>query len=157
MGAVTTVGDFLDKLTALLKLRVGLAGVTIASGWVDPGAECCIIGIDPINADGQYETMPRGRIREGYPVPCYIKASAPGSGEAAIKVARDRALAIFEQVVDQITTSNSTTATALSALGVEDAVVSTWKVTQTVEPIENGDRVTEIEFVITVSTEFTPA
>lgn len=157
MGAVTTVGVFLDALRTKLGIRAGLAGVHIFTGPVDDvaiGEEAIVFAVDETNATFNYRTLPRIEVFEEYDVEGRIWVVKPGGGEAAIKATRDRALAIFEQVADELAADNTSTAGTVSALGVEDARITDWNLTQVVL---DGGRDCRLAFTISVTTTFTPA
>jgi hypothetical protein len=165
MGSVSTIGTFLDSLATLLKARQGLAGVAVYTAPVADvsllGAEHIVIGVEPIDDDYQYLVgTPMQHIDEQYPIEGYcISAAAipPTKTEAdAIKTVRDRALAILEQVYDQLRTSNETTAITEGALGVQDARITRLRMTQTIND-EPFARICEIRFTIRVRATFTPA
>jgi hypothetical protein len=165
MGSVSTMGAFLDHLAELLQGRSGLRGVAVFTAPVADvallGAEHIVLAVEPIDDEYQYIVgTPEQRIEELYPVECYcISAGAipPTRTEAdAIKIVRDRTLAILEEVYDQLRESNTSTAVTEEALGVRDARITRLKMTQTIND-EPFARICEIRFTIRVKATFTPA
>jgi len=157
MGAVTTVGAFLDAFCTKLVTRGGLAGVHVFTGPVDDisiGEEAIVFAVDETSAEFSYRTLPHIEVFEEYDVEGRIWVVKPGAGEAAIKATRDRALAIFEQVVDELATDNTSTAATVTALAVDDARVTGWELTQVVI---DGGRDCRLAFTVSVKAKFTPA
>lgn len=157
MGAVTTVGSFLDALRTVLAARSGLSGVNIFTGGVDDvsaGPEAIVFAVTKVES-GEYErkTAAYHEVWEEYPVTGRVWITKPGAGETVIKAARDRALALLEQVTDALD-AYETTAACQSALGVDDAQVTGWSLEQF---IGDGYRDCRIEFTVSVKARFTPA
>ena len=157
MGAVATLPAFLDAMVAALKLRAGLSGVNVYSGPVDDlsaGQEAIVFGVEMVSAENEYPQMPMLEAWEQFDVTGWTWVSKPGAGEAAIKTARDRAFAILEELVDYLATVNTTTAATVSALGVDDARVTGWKLTQF---FGDGTRDAKVEYTVHVKAHYTPA
>ena len=157
MGAVTTIGTFLDAFRTKLLARGGLAGVAVFTGPVDDvsvGKDAIVFAVDETSAEFSYRTLPALEVFESYNVEGRIWVVKPGAGETAIKTARDRALAIFEQVVDELATDNTSTPQTVSTLGVDDARVTSWQLTQVVI---DGGRDCRLAFTVSVTSTFTPA
>lgn len=159
MGEVTTLGGFLDGLVLALSARAGLDGVNVYSARVSPedeGEEAVIIGDEAIELTFDRLTAPKHQVFESYEVPCRVLIQKSGGGETTIKAARDRALAILEEVVDELDSSATDSITAYAALGVRKARVTGGRLRQGVEPA-SGERVCAVEFSVEVAAEFLPA
>jgi hypothetical protein len=157
MGAVSTCPAFLDALRAALVLRAGLSGVNIFTAGVDQqsaGTEHILLGLEAIETDGEYETMPMAEVSEEYDVDGFSWVQKPGAGETVIKAARDRAFALLEEVSDYLTSVNTSTAATVAALGVDDARLTGWKLEQF--PMD-GTRDARLTFTIHVQARFLPA
>jgi hypothetical protein len=157
MGAVSTLPAFCDAIVAALKLRAGLSGVSVFSGPVDDlsaGTEAIVFGVEMISAENTQDTMPREECWEEYDVTGWTWVSKPGAGETVIKASRDRAFAILEELVDYLTSVNGTTAATVAALGVDDARVASWKLTQF---FGDGTRDCKLEYSVHVKAHYTPA
>lgn len=158
MGAVATLPDFLDKLRAALILRAGLAGVNVFTAGVDDdtaGSEAIVFGVDAIDAEVNYHTLPRQECFEEYDVKgiTWIQKPATTDTEGGIKAARDRAFELLEEVHDYLAVLGGTTATQ-TAVGVDKAELVGWKLEQLITP---NTRDCKVEFTIAVSAHFTPA
>ena len=157
MGTVATLPTFCDSIVAALKLRAGLAGVNVYSGPVDDlsaGKEAIVFGVEMISAENTFETMPQVECWEAFDVTGWTWVSKPGAGETAIKTARDRAFAILEELVDYLASVNTSTAATQAALGVDDARVTAWRLTQF---FGDGTRDCKLEYTVTVLGHFLPA
>ena len=156
MGAVTTVGTLLTNLRTVLIARNGLSGVAVYTGPVDDlsaGQEAIIFTVVPMTAAYRYSTLPGREVFEDYPIEGRIWVCTAGSGETIIAAARDRALAILEQVHDELD-SYVGTAACVAALGVDDARISGWSLEQLVG---DGYRDCRLTFTVAVKARFTPA
>jgi hypothetical protein len=156
MGAVSTVGTLLDTFRTKLVARTGLAGVAVHTGAVDEisiGTEAIVFAVEDTKVDYRYRTLPHLEVFEEYVIEGRIWIVKAGGGETVIKSARDRALAILEEVADELATDNTSTATTVSALGVNDARLTGWTLSQ--YPIDGG-RDCRIAFNVDVSATFTP-
>jgi hypothetical protein len=152
----TSVGVFLDKLRDRLSERSGLRGVAIYSGPVDDlsiGQEAIVFAVEPFTADFSYRTLPALEVFEEYPVEGRIWVVKAGGGEAIIKAARDRTIELFAEVCAELADDNASTPDTQAALGVDDARVATWTLTQFVI---DGGRDCRLTFKIDVSARFTP-
>ena len=157
MGAVSTLPAFCDAIVAALKLRAGLAGVNVYSGPVDDlsaGQEAIVLGVEMISAENEYPQMPMLEAWEQFDVTGWTWVSKPGAGETVIKTARDRAFAILEELVDYLASVNTSTAATVAALGVDDARVMSWRLTQF---IGDGSRDAKLEYTVHVKAHYTPA
>jgi len=157
MGSVTTVGTFLDTLRTKLLARPGMAGVAVYTGPVDElsiGEEAIVFAVEEMSATFTYRTLPKIEVFETYPVEGRIWIVKPGAGETVIKATRDRALALLEQVVDELATDNTSTAATVSALGINDARITSWSLTQVAI---DGGRDCRLAFTIDCEATVTPA
>jgi hypothetical protein len=157
MGSVTTVGTFLDTLRTQLTARGGLAGVAVFTGPVDNlsiGKEAVVFSVEETSTRYEYRTVPMAEVTEEYNVEGRIWIVKAGAGETVIKAARDRALAILEQVADELAAHNATTAATVAALGVDDARIDGWSLSQLVI---DGGRDCRISFNVRVRAKFTPS
>ena len=156
MGAVTTVGTFLDNLVTVLTARAGLAGVNIYSASIDDlsaGQEAIVFAVEASQSEYENPTMAANETFENYTIEGRTWVTKPGAGETVIKAARDRALALIEEVHDALT-AYDTTAAYVAALGVDKARVQGWKLEQY---IGDGYRDCRLSFTIHVKAHFTPA
>lgn len=156
MSTASTVGTFLDNLVTLLGVRAGLSGVALYSAAIDDlsvGQEGIVFAVESQSTEYEYPTVPAVQAWETYNVEGRLWIVKPGAGEAAIKTARDRALALLEEVHDQLA-SYTTTAACLAALGVDDARITAWTLEQYPG---DGYRDCRIAFTIAVHARFTPA
>ena len=161
MGAVTTVGAFLDGLRAALVVRAGLVGVNVYSGPVsidDLGVESIILGAPgDISATYEYNIgTPRDRVDEEYTIPCGIWIVVHGGGETRIKAARDRALALIDEVHDQLA-SYTNRVDRSAAIGADRAFITSWDMEQMIGFEGSSARDCRIRFTITCNASFTPA
>lgn len=157
MGAVTTVGTFLDNLRTNLTALAGMSGVAVYTGPVDHlsiGQEAVVFAVEKTTASDAYNTLPREEVFESYPVGGRIWVVKPGGGEDAIKAARDRALALLALVAGELKAHNAPTTATQAAFGVDDARITSWSLEQFVI---DGGRDCRIEFTIAVKATFTPA
>lgn len=157
MGAVATLPAFCDAIVAALKLRAGLSGVAVYSGPVDDlsaGKEAIVFGVEMISAENEFPTMPQVECWEEFDVTGWTWVSKPGAGETVIKAARDRAFAILEELVDYLASVNTTTAATQSAIGVDDARVTAWRLTQF---FGDGTRDCKLEYTVHAKARYTPA
>jgi len=157
VGAIATLPEFLDNIVAALKLRAGLDGVNIFSGPVDDltaGKEAIVFGVEMISAENEYMTMPQVECWERYTVTGWTWVQKPGRDETVIKAARDRAFALLEELVDYLASVNTTTAATVAALGVDDARVESWRLTQF---FGDGTRDCKLEYSVAVKANYTPA
>lgn len=163
MGDVTTAPTFLDNLRERLLLRPGLAGVNCFTAEVfdkEAGREAIVFGVEPVPGEFSYRTMPKKQVTESYVVEGRTWVVKPGSGETVIKAARDRAFAIFGEVVTELVDCNTASGTQTgtehcqATLGVDDASITTFKLNQFVQ---DGARDCRVLFTIAVTAKFTPA
>lgn len=161
MGSVTTAAAFLDGLRAALIVRVGLAGVNVYTGPVsleDMGEESIILGA-PGMISNEYTYgvgTPQDRVDEAYRIPGGIWVVRAGGGETRIKAVRDRALALLEQVHDQLASYTSRVDRA-AALGADRAFIDSWEMGQFIGPEGERSRDCRIKFTIACSGSFTPS
>ena len=156
MGAIPTVGTFLTNLRGVLVLESGLTGVNIFTGPIDEeaaGTEVIAFAAAPTRVDYRYPTVPSREVFEEYSVEGRIWIVKPGADEAVIAEARDRAIAILQEVHDKLDGYVGTPA-CQAALGVDDARVSEWTLEQVVAPEARDCRLT---FTVAVKARFTPA
>jgi hypothetical protein len=157
MGAVTTLGDFLDKLRTSLTARGGMAGVAVFTASVDHlsiGDEAIVFCVEKTVATCTYRTIPALEVFESYAVEGRIWIVKAGAGETVIKAARDRAAAILHEVVDELAAHNSPSTATQAAFGVDDARLTSWTLEQFAI---DGGRDCRLAFFIDVSATFTPA
>lgn len=151
MGAVSTVPAFLDAMVTALKLRAGLSGVqvfTAATDALSEGEEAIVFGVEGIQSDANYPTMPMVRADEVYEVTGRVWIVKHGSGEAVIKAARDRAFAILDEVATEMATNDTMTGT------VRDCRIVNWSIDQAPAPKVRDVR---LAFAVRVSASFDPA
>lgn len=156
MGAVTTLPAFLDALRTALAARAGLSGVNVYTADVDPesaGTEFIILGGEEIAIEMERPLAAATRVFETYSVPCFLQILKPGAGETIIKSARDRAMALLEEVVDYLQSVKGTAAMT-SALGVRKAYVTNVRMSQ---DIRDAARTCQLFFDIAVEAHFDPA
>lgn len=156
MASVTSVGTFLDKFRDALASRAGLSGVNIYTAPVDYvslGPESILFAFEAASSDYEYYFPPR-QVDETYQVKGGIWIVKTGAGESVIKEARDRALALLEEVQDQLAVSSATTALSLAALGVDDARITSWTIEQYAI---DGGRDCRVSFTVECRAKFTPA
>ena len=101
--ANTTLPAMLAAITAALRARGGLAGVTISDA--EPGdtgraTEHIVLGLD-IVGEGEWGAMPRRR-GERYSIEGYIHIAKGGQGEDVWTAARARAFALYAEIEDQV-------------------------------------------------------
>jgi hypothetical protein len=163
VGSITTVGSFLTNLRTRLIARTNLAAVPVYTATVDHlsvGQEAIVFGVENIVAAFGYRTLPQIEVSEEYPVEGRIWVVKAGAGETTIASARDRTIAIFGEVVDELKTCNTASATldatanTLATLGVDDARISSWRLEQYAA---DGGRDARIMFNVNVKARFTPA
>jgi hypothetical protein len=158
--AASTFPLFMDALAAQLILRAGLSGVAVFTAPVAPenAGEEAIVLAPETSIEQTVAAMSSTDIEEVYDVKGLIlvyHAQAPGATlvgtiNAGAKAARDRAFAIFEEVVDQLTTDATVSGT------VRDARTTTVTVQQGLAPEGQLGRVCQIEFVIQAEAHTTP-
>jgi hypothetical protein len=157
MGAVTTLPAFLDNLRTHLTALAGMSGVEVFSGPVDylsVGTEAVVFCVERTEATFSHKTIPHLEVFETYDVEGRIWIVKPGAGETVIKEARDRAAAILELVVDELTAHMTPTTATQAAFGVDDARVTAWALEQ--YPVDGG-RDCRLTFTISVQARFTPS
>jgi hypothetical protein len=158
--AATTLGPFIDALVAALQVRPGLARVNIFGCPVDPedlGSEG-IEFAEEVSIEQAPAAMMSTAKEESYAVSGSIlvaAAAAPLSSpvatvNGAAKVARDRCLAIVEEVTDELATNDTMSAT------VRDAQIVSMDVHQAMAPEAQLGRICWAEFVIAVKARVTP-
>jgi len=157
MSDVTTVGVFLDSIRDRLLDRHGLSGVRVFTGPVDDlsiGQEAIVFCVEETKAIFTYRTLPALEVFETYPVEGRIWIVKAGGGEAIVKAARDRAIEILGEVLFELAAVNAPTTATQAALGVDDARITAWSLTQF---SIDGGRDCRLSFVIDVKSVFTPA
>jgi hypothetical protein len=157
MGAVTTVGTFLDALVTQLTGVAGLSGVAIYTGPVDHlsiGDEAICFAVDPVECDWRYRTLPHVEVFETYRVKGRIWIVKAGGGETIIKAARDRALALLEYVVDELAAHNTSRVATYAAFTVGDCRISALTLEQFVV---DGGRDCRLTFTVDAEATFVPA
>ncbi|HVB38576.1 MAG TPA: hypothetical protein VND92_08555 [Vicinamibacterales bacterium] len=105
MTITTSVGPVLDELRVQLIARPGLSGVGVFTGWVgeDGGDES--IQFQTVHVTATWAGMGRRSITEDYDLEGFVwVVRKPGAGETVIKAARDRAEAIWNELLEQIQT-----------------------------------------------------
>ena len=113
--ATITIGTILDALRTQLDARGGLSGVTVSTGPTgDPPPES--IEFSDVEIDDDYFGMgnPPSKLAT-YTISGQVFVRRPGKGEDAIKLARDRAVAIIEEVRDEVTGDITVGASTLHA------------------------------------------
>lgn len=151
MGAVTTIPTFLDALRTALVARAGLSGVNVFTAGVDDraaGKQAIVLAVTESVAEADYPTVPMVECFEEFGVTGWTWAQAPGSGEDAIKTARDAAFDILEEVADELAGNDTMTGT------VRDCRLESWRMDQLVG---DGTRDCKVTFTIRVQSNFTPA
>lgn len=89
----------MDALKARLDLRAGLTGVTVATGPLGddtPAEAIVLVGVSA--ADQAYAALGSRPKDDMYDILGGIWVARPGAGEAVLKAARDRALALLAEV-----------------------------------------------------------
>ena len=153
----TTLPTFLDALQAALAARGGLAGVNVFSCPVDPedmGKEAIELAKE-VTIDQVRESMASTVLSETYEVTGAVlvhRTSKQGTGSInnAAKAARDRAHAILEELVDEISTNDTMTGT------VRDVTITTHRWAQGMSPENRLGRFARVEFTLTVGASVTP-
>lgn len=158
--SATAFNGFIDALVAALQARAGLAGVRVFSAPADPSdvGEEAIILAPETSVIQSPAAMSSTHITEEFTVKglilCYA-AQAPGADpvstvNAAAKVARDRAIAILEEVTDELagdmTVSGSVLAASISELDIKQGPGAE----------EQLGRVCSVEFSIAAEAHTTP-
>jgi hypothetical protein len=111
----STVPDVLDALKALLDLRDGLAGVTVATAPTGDPVPFESIQLFGTAGDQEWAAIGNRRRRETYTIRAGIFIKRLGAGEALAKQVRDRAYAILAELEDAIRVAPT--------LGLADRVV----------------------------------
>jgi hypothetical protein len=149
MAEASSLGVFLDSIRARLMERSGLAGVRVFTGPVgdkDIGRENIVFGVDPIEVDQAYPTVPQREAFETFSVEGRIWIVKPGGGEAVIKAARDRAMAVLSEVQSECVTNHTMDG------AVRDVLLTSYKLEQF--PLDAA-RDCRIAFNLDVKSEFT--
>lgn len=148
MATASSLGAFLDAVRAALLARPGLAGVRIFTapvGEQDIGAENIVFAVEKTRVDQDYPTVPQRESFETYNVEGRIWIVTPGGGEAAIKAARDRALAILTQVQSECIANDTMTGS------VRDVLLISYELEQFAL---DGARDCRIAFILKVQAHF---
>jgi hypothetical protein len=149
MATASSIGTFLDAVRAALLLRAGLSGVHVFTGPVDNlsiGTEAIVFAVDSTEVQQDYPTVPQREAFETYAVEGRIWIVKQGAGETAIKAARDRALAIMNEVQSACITDKTMSGS------VRDLKLTSYKLEQF--PIDGG-RDCRIAFTIDVQAHYT--
>ena len=144
--ATITIATVLDQFKVQLDARGGLSGVTVTTGPTgDPPPES--IEFSDVDITDEYFGMgnPPSKLAT-YTISGQVFVRRPGKGEAAIKLARDRAVAIVEEVRDEVTgnitvgaaTLHASFSTASMRQGVTDPASRTCTFDFTVEIEDNA-------------------
>ena len=161
MGSVTTIGTFLDAFRMALTERAGLANVNIYTAYVsdeDMGAESIVLSWGDPEADYDYTVgTAQDKVGEEFEVPCRIWVTRHGAAESDIKAARDRALALIEEVHDQLAVAYTNRVDRSSALGVDTAFIDNWRLEQRMGGSGDVGRDCRLFFTIRCKARFTPA
>lgn len=156
MGTTTTVPEFLEALSGRLSALPALSGVNVFTAPVDEvsmGRESIVFGYEAIEAQYDYQTMPRVQAHEVYSVRGFIWIVGPGAGEPAIAAARTRAYDILEAVHDYVAGLVGKSETQ-AALGVDHVKVTGHTLEQS---IGDGQRHVFLRFTIEADAYFDPA
>jgi len=153
----TTLPTFLDALRAALANRAGLAGVSVFTCPVAPddlGKQAIEIA-NEVEIEQHRLSLSATTLDEEYPVPGAIivyRTAKQGTQaiNSAAKLARDRADAIMEEVVDEITTNDTMSGT------VRDVTITMQRWTQGMAPENRLGRFCRVEFTLTVTACVTP-
>lgn len=151
---------FLDALTAALAARPGLAGVAVFSAPVDPdllGKEAIELA-ESVDVNQTSAAMSSRDISETFTVkgsilvasPMVKQASVMATINTAAKAARDRALAIYAEVCDELADDITVDG---SVLGAD---VGGYVLEQGFSPEDQMGRVARIEFSIDAEAHSTP-
>jgi len=158
--SATVAGTFLDATAVQLAARAGLAGVRIFTCPVLPedlGKEAIELG-EEIPIQREIASMGSSDVEESFTVTgsilvakSFAKATTlQATINAAAKAARDRALAILEEVTDELAT-NDTMATGTPAVGtVRDVQMGEFTIRQAMAPEGQLGRVCWVEFTLEV-------
>jgi hypothetical protein len=149
MADASSLGAFLDAIRNALLDRPGLADVNIYTGPVGPtevGEENIVFAVDPTSVNQDYPTIPQREAFESYDVEGRIWTVKPGSGEPVIKEARDRALAILNQVQSEVIGNKTMNGSA------RDLLLTGYELEQFVL---DGARDCRISFTLNVQAEYT--
>ena len=152
--SATTVPAFLDALAAVLSARAGLSGVNVYTCPVAPenlGKEAIELG-EEVSVEKEPASMSSRDLTETYTVSGSILVYSPIAStiNVAAKACRDRALAILEEVSDELADDQTVDGTVLSA-GISS---QTWR--QGLAPEGQLGRLCQVEFGMTVEAHVTP-
>jgi hypothetical protein len=141
----TTVSTFLAALRIALQARAGLAGVTVSTGPLGDGVggqESIEFGHVDNTID--WHAIGRKAREENYMVDGWIFVTVYGGDEAAISAARDRAVALLDEV--------NTCLVADPSVGgvVTVAQVTAWALDQAITGQNTNARGAAIEFTTSV-------
>jgi hypothetical protein len=156
MATATSVGTFLERFADSLADYVSPSGAAVFTGPVDhlsAGQEAFVFAVEETRANYSYRTLPHIEVFEEYQVGGRVWVVRAGGGEEVIRAARRRAEEMLGEVASLLRDSNQTTASTLTALGVEDARLSSWALTQYAI---DGARDCRIAFTIDCTARFTP-
>jgi len=153
----TTLPTFLDALRSALVLRAGLDHVNVFTCPVDPHdlGEQAIELANEVMVEQKRESMDSDDLDEEYVVTGAIivyRTAAPGAQaiNLAAKAARDRADAILEEIVDEVSTNDTMTGT------VRDVTITQQIWAQGMAPENRLGRFCRVNFSLTVTASVTP-
>ena len=158
-GTVTSLDAFLTATRTGLIARAGLAGVNVFTGPIldekELGNEYVILGgtssaAFAVDAAYEYTTgMIEVLANESYDVPCELMGVAVGTGESGIVAARQRGLALLNEVHEWLKANDTASAT------VQDCRIAKYKATQLI--LDEAARCLKVEFTVSVYAQFLPA
>jgi hypothetical protein len=103
MPLISSVPNVFDELTAQLEAREGLADVNILSAYLDDTQRRDALMLIDVEADQEWGALGNRRIDEDYVIRGAIWIYRRGSDDkVAMKAARDRAYAVFGELVEQV-------------------------------------------------------
>ena len=147
-----TLPAFLDATYTALHNRAGLASVNVFTCPVDPaqlGKEAIELA-DSVEVTQARASLGSDDLEESYDVKGSVLVFAQGTSNAAAKVARDRALAILEEVTDEIAGNETMTST------VRDVTITGQTWTQGYAPEGQLGRFCRVEFTLACEAHVTP-
>lgn len=153
----TTLPTFLDALRTALAARSGLDDVIVFTCPVAPedlGKQAIELA-NEVAVDQHRLGMGETTLDEEYTLPgsIIVFRTAKQGGQAintAAKAARDRADAILEEIVDEVTTNDTMSAT------VRDVTITMQRWSQGMAPENRLGRFCRVEFTLTVTASVTP-
>lgn len=133
MVVTSSVPAFLDNLQTQLLARPGLTGVDIYTGLVGDN-----LGKDSIQLltipthTANWGLIGQRRIEEDYSIDGIITGHSRLKGEDGIKAARDRAYAIFDELLEQLrsdpTANGAVRLSSVSGAPLDQGYTTEWRV-----------------------------